>query len=123
MYTRIAWISRTLPLEKFAEICRKVYFAVDDYSEIDFILANGYLSHIFSEHGVVSGLQDYRARCRLCRENLHIAFSRLLLLLPASMEVIAALTLGVRRPNGDDGPRILTNAYDRHSTQLRTLKL
>lgn len=100
-----------------------MYFAVDDYSEIDFILANGYLSHIFSEHVVVSGLQDYGAYCRLCRENLHIAFSRLPLLLPASMEVIAALTLGVRSLNRDDGPRILTNTDDRHSTQLRNLKL
>ncbi|KAI1378884.1 hypothetical protein F4677DRAFT_443364 [Hypoxylon crocopeplum] len=93
-YTRLVWVSRILPLDKFAEICRNVYFAVDDYSEVDLIIANGYLSYIFSEHVVISGLQDYREYCLLCRKNLHSALSRLPLLLPASMEVIAALTLG-----------------------------
>ncbi|KAI0881294.1 uncharacterized protein GGS22DRAFT_192382 [Annulohypoxylon maeteangense] len=93
-YTRLVWVSHILPLEKFAEICRKVYFAIDDYSEVDFIIANAYLSYIFAEHVVVSGLQDYREYCRLCQENLRTASSRLPLLLPASMEAIAALTLG-----------------------------
>ncbi|KAI1459923.1 hypothetical protein F4805DRAFT_465878 [Annulohypoxylon moriforme] len=93
-YTRIVWISHVLPLEKFAEICRKVYFAVDDYGEVDLIIANGYLSYVFSEHVVVSGLQDYQEYCNLCQENLRSALLRLQLLLPASMEVVAALTLG-----------------------------
>ncbi|KAI1414111.1 hypothetical protein F5Y13DRAFT_179093 [Hypoxylon sp. FL1857] len=93
-YTRMVWVSHILPLEKFAEICRKIYFAIDDYSEVDLILANGYLSYVFSEHAVVSGLQDYREYFQLCQKNLHNALSRLPLLLPASMEVIAALTLG-----------------------------
>ncbi|KIX01886.1 uncharacterized protein Z518_07825 [Rhinocladiella mackenziei CBS 650.93] len=92
--TRIAWLSRILPLETFADICRKVYFAVDDYTEVDLVLANGYLFYIFAEHVVVSGLQDYRGYCRLCHENLHAGLSQFPLLLPASMEVIAALTLG-----------------------------
>ena len=82
-----------------------MYFAVDDYSEVDLILANGYLSYIFSEHVVVSGLQDYGGYCRLCRKNLDSALSRLPLLLPPSMEVIAALTLGVRIPNQHAGPK------------------
>ncbi|OTA87219.1 hypothetical protein M434DRAFT_24015 [Hypoxylon sp. CO27-5] len=90
----MVWISQILSLDKFAEICRKIYFAVDDYSEVDLILANGYLSYVFSEHVVVSGRQDYREYFGLCRNNLHNALSRLPLLLPASMEVIAALTLG-----------------------------
>ncbi|RFU31755.1 hypothetical protein B7463_g4585, partial [Scytalidium lignicola] len=93
-HTRMVWISRVLPLDMFSDICRKVYFAIDDYNEIDFILANGYLSYVFSEHISVSGLHNYREYCRLCRENLHNACARLPLLLPPSMEVIAALTLG-----------------------------
>jgi hypothetical protein len=72
-----------------------VYFAVDDYSEVDLILTNAYLSYIFSEHVIVSGRQDYRGYCFLCRENLDNALAGLPLLLPASMEVIAVLTLGV----------------------------
>ncbi|KAF2238759.1 hypothetical protein EV356DRAFT_563475 [Viridothelium virens] len=93
-FTRIVWISQVLPLQNFTEICRKVYFAADEYSEVDLILANAYLSYIFAEHVVVSGLQDYREYCQLCRENLEDALPRLPLLLPASTEVIAALTLG-----------------------------
>lgn len=91
-----------------------MYFAVDEYSEVDFILANGYLSYIFAEHVVVSGLQDYRGYSRLCRENLQDALSRLPLLLPASMEVIAALTLGVCILLWS---RSLVNARGRHSTR------
>jgi hypothetical protein len=97
-FTRIAWISQILPLQNFTDICQKVYFAVDEYSEVDFIIANAYLSYIFSEHVVVSGISDYREYCQICRENLHDALLRLPLLLPASMEVIAALTLGVCIP-------------------------
>ncbi|RDW74799.1 hypothetical protein BP6252_05941 [Coleophoma cylindrospora] len=93
-FTRMAWLSQILPLQTFTDICRKVYFAVEEYSEIDFLLANGYLSYIFSEHVIVSGLPGYRGYCQLCRENLDNSLSQLPLLLPASMEVIAALTLG-----------------------------
>ncbi|CAM1505955.1 Fc.00g115920.m01.CDS01 [Cosmosporella sp. VM-42] len=40
-YNRIVWISRILPLGTFSEICRKIYFAVDDYTEADLIIAYG----------------------------------------------------------------------------------
>jgi hypothetical protein len=93
---RITWISQVLPLERFAEICRKVYFAIDDYTEIDLILANGYLSYVFAEHYLVVGISEYREYCQLCRKNLDNALQQLPLLLPPSMEAIAALTLGVR---------------------------
>lgn len=72
-----------------------VYFAVDDYSEVDLILANGYLACAFSQHFLEYGLQDSRKYCNICRQNLHEGLARFPLLLPASMEVIAALTLGV----------------------------
>ncbi|KPM41083.1 hypothetical protein AK830_g5462 [Neonectria ditissima] len=71
---RITWICRILSLEKFEEICRKVYFAVDDYTELDFIIANGFLSYVFAEHVVVYGTESSRTY--------------------PSMEAIAALTLG-----------------------------
>ncbi|KAI7978784.1 hypothetical protein EIK77_006641, partial [Talaromyces pinophilus] len=93
-FTMIARISQILPLQKFTDICRKVYFAVEEYREVDFILANAYLKYVFAEHVVVFGRQDYREYCQLCGDNLHDALSRLPLLLPASMEVIAVLTLG-----------------------------
>jgi hypothetical protein len=89
------WISRILPLHKFTDICRNVFFPISDYGEIDFILANGYLSHVFSEYMIVTGTSNYRRHYELCRSNFQNAIARLPLLLPASLEVIAALALGV----------------------------
>ncbi|KAH8898669.1 hypothetical protein GQ53DRAFT_635840 [Thozetella sp. PMI_491] len=94
-YSKMGWISRVLPLEWFADTCRKVYFAIDDYNEVDFVLANGYLSYVFSEHVVVSGLEEHRDHASLCRENLYHCLSRLPLILQPSLEVVAALILGV----------------------------
>lgn len=94
-FTMIARISHVLPLQMFTDICRKVYFAVEEYGEVDFILANAYLKYVFAEHIVVSGRQDFRKYCELCEHNFHDSLSRLPLLLPTSMEVIAILTLGV----------------------------
>jgi hypothetical protein len=74
-----------------------VYFAVDDYSDIDFMLANGYLHYVFIEHFFASGTTAYKKYCCLCRFNLESTFRRLPLILPANMETIAALTLGVSR--------------------------
>lgn len=93
----MVWISRILPLETFTDICQKVYFAVDeDFDEIDFILANGYLTYVFSEHDAITGCQEYEQHSLLCRTNIDFAISQLPLLLPPTMKVVAALTLAVR---------------------------
>lgn len=92
---RISWLANLLPLDRFTIICQNLYFSVHDYSEIDFILANGFLSYVFFEHVVVSGRSDYAEHSRLCRNNLNTALSQLPLLTPSSMDVVAALTLGV----------------------------
>ncbi|KAJ4221144.1 hypothetical protein NW759_007214 [Fusarium solani] len=91
---RLSWICKVLPFDKFEEICRKVYFAVDDYTKAEFIIANSFLSYIFAEHAVIHGDATSQEYCNLCRSNLGNAISRLPLFLPASMEMIAALTLG-----------------------------
>ncbi|KAI1261042.1 fungal-specific transcription factor domain-containing protein [Xylariaceae sp. FL1019] len=91
---RIETIGRILPLETFTNICRKVYFAVDGYSDIDFILANGYLSYVFSEYTGYTGEHDLRAYCKLCRQNAQLALTRIPLLLPATMETVGALLFG-----------------------------
>lgn len=92
---RLSWICKVLPFDKFEEICRKVYFAVDDYTKAEFIVTNSFLSYVFAEHAVICGDATSREYCNLCRSNLGNAISRLPLFLPASMEMIAALTLGV----------------------------
>ncbi|PVI00756.1 hypothetical protein DM02DRAFT_614115 [Periconia macrospinosa] len=93
-FSRILWISRILPLQKFTDICRNVCFPVSDYGEVDFILANGYLSHVFAEYIIVTGCSEYRKYYDICRTNFQNAFARLPLVLPATEEVIAALALG-----------------------------
>lgn len=81
----------------FTEICRKVYFAIEDYIETDLIIANAYLAHVFTEFVAVTGQHaEYREYAALCHKNLEAALLRLPLLLPATMEAVAALTLGVR---------------------------
>ena len=73
-----------------------MYFAVEDYSDIEFLLANGYLHYMFIEHFFASATAAYRDYCCLCRFNLESTFRRLPLFLPANVETIAALTLAVR---------------------------
>ena len=89
-------VCRVLPLDYITKICRNVYFAVNDYSEVDFILTNAFLGYFFFEHAISSGNQDYRDYSTQCRKLFRSSISRLPLLVPATMEVIAALLLGVR---------------------------
>ncbi|PVH79366.1 hypothetical protein DL98DRAFT_461159 [Cadophora sp. DSE1049] len=93
-YYRVSWLSLILPLETFTEICQKVYFAVDDYKEVDYILANGYLYWLFAEYGIVSDSDEYLTYCMQCRNNLHNTLVQLPLLLQPSMKAVAALIMG-----------------------------
>lgn len=86
--------SRILPLETFTDICKKVYFAVDEYSDIEFLLANGYLAYIFAEYVIVRKAEEYKEYSLLCRDNFHNGFAQLPLLLQPSMELVALLTIG-----------------------------
>ncbi|KIY02886.1 uncharacterized protein Z520_01351 [Fonsecaea multimorphosa CBS 102226] len=88
------WISRILPLEKFAKICQKLYFPTGDHDQVDLVVGNGYLSYMFSEHANLSGLQEHKDYGHCCRSNLRNALLRLPLLLKPCMETIAALTIG-----------------------------
>jgi len=76
-------------------ICQNVYFPIEQCTEIDYVLANGYLAYIFFEHVIVSGCEDSLTHFRLCRKNLDNVLSRLPLSMTASMEVAAALIIGV----------------------------
>lgn len=94
-YYIVSWLSQILPLDQITQVCQKVYFAVDDYTEVDFVLATGYLTWLFSEYAIVKGQPKYREYGQQCLGNLQSAITRLTLLLPATMEVIAALAVGV----------------------------
>ncbi|KAI6754601.1 hypothetical protein HG530_012353 [Fusarium avenaceum] len=91
---RIQWICNILPLAHFQQICTKVYFGVDDYSEAESIIASSFLSYVFAEYAVVYGDAKHGEYCQFFRSSLGQALSKLPLLLTASLEVVAALTLG-----------------------------
>ncbi|KAL4883498.1 hypothetical protein BJY04DRAFT_216320 [Aspergillus karnatakaensis] len=93
-HSRVVWISRILPLEIYEDICRKVFFATSEYTDVDLIIANSFLSYMFAEHAVIYGDSRSRGYCDLCRSTLGVLLHRLPLVLPASMDVIAALTFG-----------------------------
>lgn len=94
-HMRVMWICRILPLETYENICRKVFFATSAYTDVDLIIVNGFLSYMFAEHAVIYGDEMSQGNCDLCRSNLGKLLQRLPLILPASMEAIAALTFGV----------------------------
>lgn len=94
-YARIGWVCRILPLNRYEELCRKVYFAIDEYTDIELIIANGFLSYVFAEHAAIYGMEPSRLHCRTCRTNLGVLLSRLPLVLSPSFETVAALALGV----------------------------
>ncbi|OHW94346.1 C6 transcription factor [Colletotrichum incanum] len=96
-------ISQILPLQKFEDTCRKVYFAVDNYSEIDFVLTAGFLSYMFAEHTISEGISSSRDHFQLCQRSLARALSLLPIMLPPTMEVIAALTLGPKGHGNEQG--------------------
>ncbi|KAL7947629.1 hypothetical protein V8C42DRAFT_290356 [Trichoderma barbatum] len=93
-YYIVTWLSHILPLEKLIDICQKVYFSVHGYTEVEFIIANGSLYWLYAEYATISKQSKYHEYSNQCRNNFQDAFSRLPFLLPASVEVIAALALG-----------------------------
>lgn len=92
---RISWICRFLPLVTFQETCTKVYFGVGEPTCAEVIIANSFLAYVFAEYAVIHGDSKHRDYCQFHRSSLGSALLRLPLLLPASMELVAALTLGV----------------------------
>lgn len=90
-----------MAVENFAEACRRVYFALEDFSHANFIIVNMGLYYLFQEKAVVAGgLGDsagrdrYTGYYRLCRDNLETGLANLRFFLGASMENIEALLLG-----------------------------
>lgn len=94
-YYRVHWLSLILPIETFTRICQEVYFAVEDYTDTDFIVANGFLHWLFVEHVIITGSDEYLQCGVQCHENVQSALGRLSLLLQPTMESTAALLVGV----------------------------
>ena len=87
------WMTHILPREMFQQACQRVYFAIEDHDEADFILANSYLARIFAQYMQATELEDYGRHSASCRFNLRTAMSSLPLHAQPSLETTAALAV------------------------------
>lgn len=87
------------PIEHFIGTCRNVLFAIDDYSDAEFIIATAGLYYLFTEIFQTSApgpsRREFLAYGQLCREALEAALSTVGAFLPARMDSVQALVLGV----------------------------
>ncbi|CCF41862.1 fungal specific transcription factor [Colletotrichum higginsianum] len=83
----------------FVDLCRNVYFSVDDYSTTDFIIVNSGLYYLFTEYFCpvdnVHLQKQYLSWGALCRNALAAAVTSLGAGLSARVENVQALILGV----------------------------
>ncbi|KFA56223.1 hypothetical protein S40293_00182 [Stachybotrys chartarum IBT 40293] len=93
-HSRLQWIVKTLSLDKFEEICCKVYFPVKGHTDAEYIITCSFLAYVFAEHATIYGNSLSAEYCQRCRALLGRALLRLSLYLPASMEMVVALTQG-----------------------------
>ncbi|KAK7418911.1 hypothetical protein QQX98_003614 [Neonectria punicea] len=87
-----------IPIEHFVELCRNVFFAIDDYSDVDFIIAVSGLYYLFTERFHTSGTDSswgqYRNYGVLCGRALEAALTAIGAFLPAKTDSVQALVLG-----------------------------
>lgn len=90
-----------LTVDEVIEFCQKIYFATEKFNLATFIIVNGVLHYLFNEKALVQ--QDANVKAEyikygtICKENLEMALANLNLFMPARMENIQALLLGVSR--------------------------
>ncbi|KAK2740009.1 hypothetical protein CKAH01_07178 [Colletotrichum kahawae] len=87
-----------MPIPAYIELCRDVYFSIDEYTDTDFIIANSGLYYLFTEHFCPTDNEDLRKQYfvwgRLCRDALMEAVGSLTICLPAHVRSVQALVLG-----------------------------
>lgn len=85
--------------QAFIDLCREVYFSIDDYSDTDFIIVNSGLYYLFTEYFIPKDNVDLQKQFiswgALCRTAVTAAISSLGANLPARAENVQALILGV----------------------------
>lgn len=93
----LAWVFDLFNMGNFSETCLNVYMA-DEYNAVHFITVNVALHNLFWAFGnlLADRKEEYLGLSRNCGVNIETALSSLPLHLPASDDVIAALSLGVR---------------------------
>lgn len=98
-----------ISVDRFAEYCRQVYFATEEFDLSTFIVVNGGLFYAFGGRALVPEvIDDPDARAKylykyrtMCADNLVAALGSLSLFMPASAVNIEALLLGVSQRNSN----------------------
>lgn len=102
-----------MPVPAYIELCRDVYFSIDEYADTDFIIANSGLYYLFTEHFCPTDNEDLRKQYfvwgRLCRDAMMQAVGSLTVCLPAHIKSVQALVLGVSIPSFDHLRRTADN--------------
>lgn len=82
---------------KFDDMCKKVYFATEDYSMALFTLVNGGLYYLFSEVCMLRGQNstEFKECAAICRSNFEYTIGKFDVLTAPTLENIQALCLGV----------------------------
>ncbi|KAK1687464.1 hypothetical protein BDP55DRAFT_660102 [Colletotrichum godetiae] len=89
-----------LPCAEFIDLCRNVYFSVDDYTAIEFIIVNSGLHYLFTEYFCPPSLGNIELRKQslawgaMCRKALTAAVASIDAGLSAKAENVQALILG-----------------------------
>lgn len=93
----ISWVYEFIPVHKFPETCLSIYLT-ENYNEADFVMVNACLHYLFETYSYqLAGEEraEYHRLSRLCGANLETALINLPLHLPANIDTITALLLGV----------------------------
>ncbi|KAJ3548449.1 hypothetical protein NM208_g994 [Fusarium decemcellulare] len=95
-FNATTWIRDLFPIERFSDICVRVYFS-ENFSESDFIIVNSGLLQLFMEKSQhePEGKGESSDYALMCRANLETALFNLPLHLPATQGMIVALLFGV----------------------------
>ncbi|KAK1705458.1 uncharacterized protein BDZ83DRAFT_758584 [Colletotrichum acutatum] len=89
-----------LPCSEFIDLCRNVYFSIDDYTAIDFIIVNSGLHYLFTEYFCPPSLGQSELRKQsltwgaMCRNALTAAVATIDAGLSAKAKNVQALILG-----------------------------
>ncbi|KAK4120198.1 hypothetical protein N657DRAFT_693139 [Parathielavia appendiculata] len=91
----LAWIFELFEMDRFPETCLNLYMA-DDYNVAHFITVNVSLHYLFWTYGslLLDRQAEYFRLAHLCGVNIETALSSLPLHLPATDDMLVALSLG-----------------------------
>lgn len=114
-------------IERFTDLCRRLYFSTDDITDATFILVNTGLAYLFFEAGLAASNPEEKAQYdtyyAMCQKNLEAVLQQLNLLMPATLENIEALLMAASFSIDISRPSLAWLLVSRAVHMCRTLGL